>query len=398
MFLSTDEARELEASANTTSLVALRKPVRRFHSNHWFHDGEYFVSMHANAALLRIVQRGDTIVIMANEAKFVRQLTNVAAFLLVLALSPDGSARRLEVYEPAYLSVRVDADSARWGSFASYGPGFVFDPSGAPETHFRAVQFGARNGRERRCHCGKLVDFVGRYGVRSSRWFKSKDEVEAMRAKAASLCAAVGSNLTRLDPLGSTLRVWPMAPPHPGSTRRLKLVVYQRNSNRKFSDLDGLLRELVRELQSHGSGADGGSSSCSWDIEVLTHDESMQPCLLHHALRDADLFLSTHGFQATALMFMKPGATLLEVFPFRYWKDSYVALSAQFGIRHRWIQNQSPTSWSRRFLWLVPQSVCMQFNRCRSHARADNIAMPPSHIQFVLQTIRETERQSKGVS
>ena len=394
MFLSAREAKELEASANATSLVALRKPARRFHSNHWFHDGEYFVSFHANAALLRIVHHGDTIVVLANEAKFVRQLTNVAAFLLVLGLSPDGSARRLEVYEPAYLSVRIDADSVRWGSFASYGPGFVFDPSGAPETHFRAVRFGARNGRERRCHCGKLVDFVGRLGVRSSQWFKNTNEAEAMRTKAASLCAAVGSNITRLDPLGSSLRIWPMAP-HPGSPRRLKLVVYQRNSNRKFADLEGLLRELARELQNHDGGGKSRSSTSSsrWHIEILTHDEDMQPCLLHRALRDADLFLSTHGFQATALMFMKPGATLLEVFPFRYWKDSYVALCAQFGIRHRWIQNQSPTSWSRNFLWLMPQSVCMQFNRCRSHARADNIAMPPSHVQFVLDTVREIERQ-----
>ena len=407
MFLDANKVRDLEARANATTLVALRKPSRRFHSNHWFHDGEYFLSMHSNAALRRIVQRDDVIIIMANEAKFVRQLTNVAAFLLLLALSPDDSARRLDVYEPAYLSVRVDADDNRWGSFASYGPGFIYDRGAAPEEHFKAVAFGARNGQDKVCHCGKLVDFVGKKPTRSSQWFRSHAEVADMRAKAASICARA-SNLTLLDPLGATLKVWPGererhltgnagGPPpvqqYLAGSRALKLVVYQRNSNRKFSDLDALLQHLSAGLH----GVRGiGDDKYHWKIHVLMHDENMQPCLLYHALADADLFLTTHGFQATALMFMKPGAVLLEVFPYKYWKNSYIDLCGQFGIHHRWIQNQSPTSMSRHVLRIVPQSVCMQFNRCRSHARADNVAMPPPHMEFLLKTARQVAAGQLG--
>ena len=68
---------------------------------------------------------------------------------------------------------------------------------------------------------------------------------------------------------------------------------------------------------------------------------------------------------ALQLMFMQPGAVLLEVFPYKYFKPSYIPLAESFGLRHRWVQNDEPTSPSRQWLRFVPQSVCMRINKCR---------------------------------
>ena len=45
-------------------------------------------------------------------------------------------------------------------------------------------------------------------------------------------------------------------------------------------------------------------------------------------------------FFYSALLFMKQGAVLIEIFPYKYFKESYIKLSATYGIHHRWLQNQ----------------------------------------------------------
>ena len=57
---------------------------------------------------------------------------------------------------------------------------------------------------------------------------------------------------------------------------------------------------------------------------------------------------------------MKPDSTLFEVFPFRYYKETYFHLSKQFQIQHKWLQNQNPTFISRQILRTVTQESCMQ--------------------------------------
>ena len=88
-------------NATKTTFIKLKKPESRFHSNHWFHIGEYFLSKHGDIETNTIMRNGDTVVLMANEADFAKRLTSVAAFFLLLGLGPD--AKRLEVYEPSYV-------------------------------------------------------------------------------------------------------------------------------------------------------------------------------------------------------------------------------------------------------------------------------------------------------
>jgi hypothetical protein len=107
--------------ASSTTFLDIRKPRRPFHSNHWFHTGEYFTSQHSHLGLKNIIKNGDTILFMAPYASFARQLTKMTMFLILIGLSPDGSAKRLEVYEPAWIHRENNKYGNSWGSFESYG-------------------------------------------------------------------------------------------------------------------------------------------------------------------------------------------------------------------------------------------------------------------------------------
>lgn len=54
------------------------------------------------------------------------------------------------------------------------------------------------------------------------------------------------------------------------------------------------------------------------------------------------------------LLFLPPGATILEVFPYKYWKVGYAPLAEEWGVRHEHIMSR-PVSWEKRLvLFLVP--------------------------------------------
>ncbi len=212
-------------------------------------------------------------------------------------------------------------------------------------------------------------------------------------------------------------------------------MLYERNANRHFKDLEGVIAQLAagtgaavnhqrkgspHERQGSATGvkrvgstaATKGSTverkgsaterkgadqaAAQWDIDVIYHSDDMHPCLLHLALREADIFLTTHGFQALALLFLKRGAVLVEIFPYKYFKQSYQKLSGAYGVHHRWRQNTAPTSLSRLSLMAVSQEQCMRVRRCRSHARGDSVAVTGADVEFVLNITREVEAGRLG--
>lgn len=107
-------------------------------------------------------------------------------------------------------------------------------------------------------------------------------------------------------------------------------------------------------------------------------------------------------------MFMRKGAVLLEVFPYKYHRTSYYPLSQRFGLHYRSIQNTAPIDSysglsgfvaslaagapSAQLLKVVSQGACMRDLKCRSYARSRDIAMPASHMELVLQTMDDVER------
>jgi hypothetical protein len=345
--------------ANTT-MVQIKPPKRRFHSNHWFHMGEYFLSQHRSAEVTDVVRAGDTILFMATDVKFVNQLTFTSAFFLLLALSSgegvaDGSIlrTRLEVYEPSYVYKQHASSSysSFWGSFASYGPSVVLDLSQKEHVDGKNNQFQRINlldthhvreeiSAGKQCHCGKLIDTLGASPVPSARWFRDADEVQELRDKAGALCAVSNSETGYkssdvyyfqrkfLMPFsigggggGGSSNGVQHQQLQSERKKTWKLTLYERDANRHFAGLDALLHNLDARLDAQ------------WDINVLVHNEDVHPCHIYHELHNTDVYVTTHGFQSTAVMFMPVGSVIIEIFPFRYWKPSYIPLAAQFGVR-----------------------------------------------------------------
>ena len=162
------------------------------------------------------------------------------------------------------------------------------------------------------------------------------------------------------------------------------MTVYERDSNRHFAGLELMLAELDEKLDP------------TWTLGTIKHSEDLQPCKLYRELHKTDVFLTTHGFQSTALVFLREGSVIIEVYPYKYWKPSYLPLAAQFGVHHRWTQNHNPTSPSRLSLRLISQEWCMSINKCRSHARGDSVTMPPDHIDLVISVAKAKEMGKLG--
>lgn len=105
---------------------------------------------------------------------------------------------------------------------------------------------------------------------------------------------------------------------------------------------------------------------------------------------------------------MKPGAVLIEIFPYKYHRTTYMPLAARFGLHYRSIQNPAPAEGSggllqslaaalttgapsAQLLRMVSQGACMRDLKCRSYARSRDISMPSSHLQLVLQVMQDVE-------
>ncbi|CAN0390427.1 unnamed protein product, partial [Discosporangium mesarthrocarpum] len=126
-------------------------------------------------------------------------------------------------------------------------------------------------------------------------------------------------------------------------TRSLhRLVIYQRDYDRKLLRVEEVQESLQSRLGEE------------WEVMTIIHDNSHEPCWLYTQLMEADVLLTPHGFQSMLLLFLPRGATILEVFPYKYWKVGYSPLAVEWGVRHEYIMSQ-PVTWIRSFLlFFVP--------------------------------------------
>lgn len=54
------------------------------------------------------------------------------------------------------------------------------------------------------------------------------------------------------------------------------------------------------------------------------------------------------------LLFLPPGAVILEVFPYKYWKEGYAPLAKEWSVRHEHVMSHS-VSWLKGLtLFFVP--------------------------------------------
>ena len=146
---------------------------------------------------------------------------------------------------------------------------------------------------------------------------------------------------------------------------RPHFVIYQRNSNRRFVDVDYIRKYLsdilvpitshkntrnrrkIQDIESlhqshhhhrhHMNDSRRGDndthsivtenrskSSLKWEVELVYHDEkSRSPCQLLEIVSSARVFMSTHGFQSLLLLFQPTESLFVELFPHNYYIPAY---------------------------------------------------------------------------
>ena len=194
---------------------------------------------------------------------------------------------------------------------------------------FYSQQLNARAqhaGVERQCYCGKYNGYLGREGLPSSKWFDNQEQVDNIRNKARRICNKINRISSSLPQQIQTIQhgikedhyatkntINDMSSVSKSGGKRghiRVLTVYERDSTRHFLDLDTFIKSLQHIINP------------SWTIRLVTHDENMEPCKLQAAIHDTDFFLTTHGFQSTAIILLPQGATIVEIFPYKYFKPS----------------------------------------------------------------------------
>lgn len=90
---------------------------------------------------------------------------------------------------------------------------------------------------------------------------------------------------------------------------------------------------------------------------------------------------------------MKPGALLFEIFPYKYFKPSYIPLCQTFQVHHRFLTVDAPVSWNRQYLRVISTKDCMKDIHCRSHARGDFVSLTDAQIRQIVDTLTDHRRQ-----
>jgi hypothetical protein len=160
------------------------------------------------------------------------------------------------------------------------------------------------------CECGIYVDAVGETPIPTAEWFDSDLEADSLRRTALATCAARDDSSSGGAYTSTSAEEKAVADTRPERTstgeRVLCLLIYQRDLNRRFTDLATLESQLHTrtDLIIHGQPTYSNYSTNSdgavrWEVSVWRHSEQASPCALIKALNRADVFLTAHGFQST---------------------------------------------------------------------------------------------------
>lgn len=170
----------------------------------------------------------------------------------------------------------------------------------------------------------------------------------------------------------------PPSIPRARSNRR-KLIVYQRDKTRRFQNVHVIVDTLIMELE-----------SSDWEVELLIHDDRTPPCSLAHLISTADAIVTPHGFQATVVLFMKPGAVLYEVFPWLFRVPGiYGTLASKRGVEYD--NYMSPPLGIVQGLVLsligIDTGKCTSNKRCKALAKKYDVRLDTQGINRLMKII-----------
>ena len=213
----------------------------------------------------------------------------------------------------------------------------------------------------------------GRVNSPVHEWFATIEEAQAMRQSFDMLCRIVSADESnsvelharvprKLDEAKTGCLSELMSTANEDDKKKRQAVIYQRDFNRKFSDVNQVKSEIKRAL-----GPD-------WSVSVVMHDDDNPPCLLYHCLKRVELLITPHGFQSMLTMFLPTRAYMFEIFPSRYRWTGYKALGLMFGVRHVWVESHPLTMFGRALSAAFTTKRCMASYFCRYLVRKSDVS------------------------
>ncbi|CAM9763955.1 unnamed protein product [Chrysoparadoxa australica] len=310
-----------------------------YDSGHWFHIAEAFVGRHGDLMPGFGSIYGDVYVLAPSPAWF-KGLTLTTCLLVALGLTAGGAERVIFIPPPFQLQTQSDLGRLILPPTATQ---LILDNSQQPKP-FRLVQ--SKAGSDGEEVCVKMQDgAVGSFGKHREFWFSKAGSLESLRSAIDNYCPR-GEGEVKVE-AGDLCRV----------------LIYDRDKSRRFRKLHQLKSDLA---QLHPG----------WAVDVLVHSDERHPCDLAQELRTTSMLVTPHGFQNVALMLLlPPGARVLEVYPYKYYKPGYGPLAAPLDLDYRYAMSP-PTSVLQRLLAPFPEKVCMRWYWCRSLARSGNVVAP----------------------
>lgn len=355
--------------------------IHKFRSNHWFHLSEYYLSHYEDISKIYSSIQPRQVILLISDPQFLDNLTPTAMFILCLAFGRSSdSLHEINVVHPMHKSLN-NISKLSYIEYADKYPVATY----INRKEYR-LQYTMKRDFSYTKSCTKQMGLYGKTPIPSSKWFQSKQTIINIRDHIKTLCPIERNPLPKylvsnyIETFSSGANTDDDDP-----SSRYRLVLYQRDKTRKFSDIEELTFQLTKALSS------------KWIVQVISHEDDIHPCILYHTLSHADVFVTTHGFQSMALLFMKPGSVIFEVFPYKYFKNTYASISQQYGIHHFYSQSKKPYSKSRLVLSYISQEFCMSSIKCRSFSRGDDILISPENDIFITPIQNISIQIEKGI-
>lgn len=165
------------------------------------------------------------------------------------------------------------------------------------------------------------------------------------------------------------------------SGHALKIILYQRDRDRRFVELEATMDRLHSKLRSAlGTGG--------YDLQLHMHNEHYPPCALLRRLGQTDVLISSHGFQNILINFQRDHSIVLEIEPFNYVRyEIFAAFSAgynyKYGASRTFLYTESPAvglpmriwEWARSRGYAPGPRECLKVAACRVWSRRNDIRL-----------------------
>ena len=226
--------------------------------------------------------------------------------------------------------------------------------------------------------CVKYIDTIGGHPEKRGKWFVKDGDIDTMRQKIRDVCPFdedLGTKINRGEREG-IVNVNSLHGKSKDRDKKYRLVIYQRDQNRRLSNE----ADVLTALQSYRSLE-------NWNFQVVMHSTSRSPCELSHILNDVDVLVTPHGFQSILLIFLPRTSLLFEIYPFRYYKPAYAPMSIEFGVMHGKVMSP-PTRWDTSLILRhLETSTCFKYKSCRSYARSQDVVLDQDRIDMLVDAI-----------